>query len=392
MALARMRLAVSAIVAAVAVPAAAATVVMTPSNIAAALAQLRPGDRLVMQGDFTTRLFFRDRDFGGVTVDASQATLRQGMRLRNVQNITFSGLKVGTPGVGTTDRFALQIDGSRHVSIANALVHGNGGSAGTGLRILNSSHVTVRDSVFDGLLDGLTLITSPDSLLVRNQFLRGGSDGIKLVDNQRVIVSGNSCAQFSLQPGVHADCIQMWSVTGKPLQSDVYLLNNSAVGDQQGFASFDPSTHSGTRLTFAGNYAITATPHGISCFGCSNSRFEDNVISSLPNSQWRALLRAPAGSGNVFTNNHVFDLRGLNGPLADLLPARIWSALVPSIAGLVGSQHDSRDWQVYPEPVAEAQSFQEPVPEPATWLMMVTGFLMIGRSLRRRAAFRTVLA
>ncbi|OYQ27820.1 hypothetical protein CHU93_10110 [Sandarakinorhabdus cyanobacteriorum] len=210
---------------AMAAPVAAATVVMTPLNVNSALAQLRPGDTLRLEGVFTTRLAFQNRDFGGVTVDGSRATLVQGLNLRNVRNVTFAGLTVGAAGLATSARFSINLDASTHVSFAETTILGNGGSAGTGLRAINSEFVTVRDSRFEGLLDGITLISSPNSLIARNRFENGGSDGVKVVDSHRIILSGNSCSGFVIQPGVHPDCIQFLSRPDKPVQSDIYVLN-----------------------------------------------------------------------------------------------------------------------------------------------------------------------
>lgn len=370
--------------------AAGAIVVMTPANISSALAQLRPGDTLQLQGNFTTRVTIRNRDFGGVSVDGSRAVLEQGLELRNIHNITFGGLTVGRSGAAMTNRFGINLHASTHVSVADSRILGNGGSAGTGVRVSNSEFVTVRDTLFHGLLDGMTLITSPNSLITRNRFESGGSDGLKVVDSQRIILSGNSCTGFSPQPNVHPDCIQFWSTPGRPLQSDIYVLNNSLIGHQQGFASFDPSAHSGTRFTFAGNYAATGYVHGLTCLGCTESRFFDNVVASLPDSRWAAQLIAPTGNGNQFANNLIFDLRGLDGPLASLLPARLYSSLVPSIAGLVGSAHDDREWRS--TPVSMQSEEAAPTPEPASWMMMLFGFALVGRALRRRQPYRTVMS
>lgn len=374
-----------------ALPATAAQVIMTPTTISSALAQVRPGDTLVLQGDFTSRLVIMNRDFGNVTIDGSQARLLQGMQLRNIHNVSFSRLNVGQAGQSTINRFAINMDLSSHVSFANINVQGNGGTAGTGLRVHNSQFVTVRDSRFEGLMDGLTMITVPNSLVTRNQFVGGGSDGLKLVDSQRVILSGNSCTGFVAVPGAHPDCMQFWSRVDRPLQSDIYVLNNLVIGDQQGFASFDPEPISGTRFTFAGNYVAINRAHGVSCIGCTDSRFEDNVLVSLPDSSRLAGLHAPSGQGNSFSNNLRFDLRGINSPLSEILPSRLYSAIVPSIADQVGSQFDSREWRV--SDGMAAQSFSAPpAPEPASWLMMLVGFALVGRTMRRRPGPPTVLA
>ena len=376
----------------VASPALAARVVVaTPASFTAALAALRPGDTLQLEGVFTTRLSLRDRDFDGVLVDGSRATLLEGIQLRNVHNISFHALTLGSSDVGTVNLFAALVDRSTHVSFSEATVLGNGDASGTGMRIINSQFVTVRDSLFDRNVDGITLITSPDSLLTNNRFTNGGSDGMKIVDSQRIIASHNSCTNFQPLPGVHPDCIQFWSKAGKPLQSDIYVLNNLLIGDQQGFASFDPAQLSGTRFTFAGNYAASSYVHALSCFGCTESRFENNVITSLPHSTWAAGLHVPGGVNNIFANNLVFDLRGNTGALADILPARLFSAIVPSIAGLVGSQHDDRSWDVDEATIAP-EATANPVPEPGTWLMMGAGFVLIGRAMRHRPANPVVMA
>lgn len=370
---------------------AARVVVATPTTFTAALAALQPGDTLQLEGVFTTRLSLRDRDFGGVLVDGSRATLREGIQMRNVHNISFRELTLGSHDAGTANLFAAFVDRSTHVSFSGATVLGNGDASGTGMRIINSQFVTVRDSLFDRNVDGITLITSPDSLLTNNRFTNGGSDGIKVVDSQRIIVSHNSCTSFQTIAGVHPDCLQLWSTPGKPLQSDIYVLNNLLIGDQQGFNSFDPVQLSGTRFTFAGNYAATSYVHGLACLGCTESRFEDNVITSLPHSRWAANMLVTGDANNIFNNNLIFDLRGNTGALADILPARIFSAIVPSIAGLVGSQHDDRSWDVDEEVIAP-QATANPVPEPGTWLMMGAGFALIGRALRQRPANPVVMA
>jgi hypothetical protein len=228
------------------------------------------------------------------------------------------------------------------------------------------------------------LLTVTDSLVTRNRWVDGGEDGMKLVDSQRVIVSHNSCTGFAPLPGYHPDCIQMWSAPDKPLQSDIYLLNNYALGPQQAFASFDPSSLSGTRINFIGNYAATLSPHSISCFGCTDSLFLDNVLITLPEARWLAPFRVTgSGTGNVYAGNQQLDLRG---QFDAALQAPVWSSFTPSIAGLVGSQWDLRDHGLLP------QSFAASAPEPASWAMLMAGFGLVGAALRqRRSAFQAAL-
>ncbi len=370
----KVRIAAAMVMMAAAPALAGQVVVMTPTTINAALAAVQPGGTLRMEGVFTTNILFRNRDFGGVTVDASAATIEAGIRLSHVHNIQFiSG--VWQPS-GSGD--AIRVEDSSHVSFANGTVLGKGDKLGNGTRILRSSFVTVRDSDYDGLRNNVILFTATDSLVTGNRYENGGEDGMKIVDSQRVIASHNSCMGFTPLPGYHPDCIQLWSTVGKPLQSDIYLLNNVAIGPQQSFASFDPDELSGTRLTFAGNFAATTSGHTITCLGCIESRFENNVTVALPDAKWLAPLRVTGpGTGNVFSGNIYVDQRGQPGAP---LPDRSFSDLMPSIAGTVGSQWTNRSH------LATVLNDNSPgVPEPANWLLLMAGFGMIGSRLRLRA-------
>lgn len=388
----RLAMAVLAMVPMLAMPAQAAkVVVMTPGTVNAAMAQLRPGDTLRLEGDFTSRLSFGNRDFGGVVVDGRDAKLIDGISLRNVHNITFMDLRVGTANRIADSTHLINVDSSSHISFARANVVGFAGLETKGLRIVNSSFATVRDSVFDGLHDGIILSGSTDSLLTRNRFINGGSDGIKMPGNQRVIVSGNSCRDFVAIANAHPDCMQFWSIVGQPLQSDIYVLNNAAFGDQHGFVGFGGAPVTGTHFTFAGNYTAISRPHSINCNGCSNSRFIDNIAVTLPSSRWRTQIRVPTAPDVLAINNQMYDLRGMNASLEDLLPARQWSTLVPSVAWQVGSRLDDRSW--HPTLQMSAAASAGSAPEPSSWLMMALGFLGVGRCLRRRpSAPRHVLA
>ncbi|MCU0891089.1 MAG: PEPxxWA-CTERM sorting domain-containing protein [Sandarakinorhabdus sp.] len=349
--------------------------VMTPETVTTALAAARPGDTIRMEGVFANAMLWRNRDFGGVTLDASAATITGGLRMVNVQNIRFSGGDWRAPGTGD----AIRIENSAHVSLGDVLVSGSGDRLGAGVRVLRSSHITVRDSRFEGLRNSTILSSVTDSLVTRNRFANGGEDGMKILDSQRLIASHNSCTGFAPLPDYHADCIQLWSVPANPVQSDIYLLNNLAIGPQQAFVSFDPDDFSATRLTFVGNYAATTSPHTITCLGCTDSLFADNMLIVMPDAPWAAAMKITgSGSGNVYGDNPYFDLRGQHGIT---LPDPVFSSFTPSLAGLVGSQWDDRSFGL-----AQATS----APEPASWVMLMAGFGLVGSALRRRVRRKRV--
>ncbi|WP_193743263.1 NosD domain-containing protein [Sandarakinorhabdus sp. AAP62] len=361
-----------------AAPAAAQRVIdlLPTSNQDAVIAALRPGDTLRLVGTFETPVRFRNRDFGGVTVDGRNAVMREGAFLQNVQNISVIGGVFGRTDRDTRDWGTLRIDNSSHVSVSGATVVGNGNSLGAGIRIARSDYVTVRDNNLSGHLGAIMLLSSTNSLIARNHMTASASDGIQIVDSHRSIVSANTC-NWSVRVGNnHPDCIQFWSVGGRPLVSEIFVLNNSAIGNMQAFFGGP-----GTQLTFAGNYAAVLFTHTISCGNCTHSSFFDNVLANLPDAARAAgTLKVGTSPTNTIGTNMSYDLRGRTD---GWLPPPTWTSFVPNIAGLVGSRWDDRSFGFRLD-LGEGGGSSAAVPEPASWLMLWLGFLAVGRQLRLR--------
>jgi hypothetical protein len=366
------------------------TVVMTPTTINSALASVKPGDMLRMEGVFTSNLRIVNRDFGGVRVDASRATMVEGMFLTNVHNISFTGGIWGRSDQDTRRWTIVEMKSSSNISFSGATLLGNGNNKGSGLGVGESSFITIRNNDFIGHHTGIGIGASRDSLLVGNNFTRSSSDGIQMISNQRMIVSENRCTDIRPGVGAHPDCIQMWSVGATSLQTDIFILNNYAAGATQAFASFDPRTGSGARLTFAGNYAAVTYAHGVTCGACTDSIFVDNIFVTPFGAQHQVGLRTTNGV-NIFTqNNQTFDFRK---DANAIWPVHVFSNLVPALAGLVGSSLESRSHTNRITSKAQLASFSyDPVPEPGTWLLMLLGFALVGRQMRQARGPSQVLA
>jgi nitrous oxidase accessory protein NosD len=359
------------------------------SNQRSVLASLRPGDTLRISGNFANPLVFSNRDFGNVQVDARDAVLQGGLVLRNVHNLAFSGGTYGRSDAELRAWHAVRVESSSNISLAQGLYLGNSDNRGAGLLVVQSNAVTVRDSQFSGHGTGMGVRSSTNVLVTRNAITGSFADGINVVDSQRVIVSSNSCAAFTPGPGSHPDCIQLWSLNGRPLQSDIAILNNSAIGNMQAFVSFDPRTGSGERLIFAGNYAAVTFTHGVSCTRCNDSIFVDNILSNLPESRWGAPgLKLTEGLRNLVDNNRTFDLRGLAGQPDFALPSHTLSSYTPAWADGVGSQIGS----LFAGGLASQVQAASGIPEPLTWMMLGLGFVAVGRQLRQRRGPRWVMA
>ncbi len=237
----------------------------------------------------------------------------------------------------------------------------------------------MRDSSFDQLHTSIVISSSTDSLVTRNKMTNIWSDGVNVADSHRVIVSNNSCAGNSPSAGAHPDCVQLWGLLNKPVQSAIVLLNNVAEGAMQGFTSFDQSAYSGKNLVFAGNLGKISYPQGLACYGCRDSLFLGNTLVTLPGSPWEVRINTPNGVNNVFENNRTFNYR--SGTLTDVQSvAHEFSTYKPSFTA--GSDFDLK-------------GIGATVPEPGTWLQLISGFGLIGlymRGRRRQDRLRTVYA
>ncbi|MEI6418054.1 MAG: PEP-CTERM sorting domain-containing protein [Sphingomonadales bacterium] len=360
----------------------------TAATLQSVLKQLRPGDTLALSGTFAETQI-RDRDFGGVLIDARAASFAGGLVLRNVHNVTFHGGTYGSALQNLRNNQTIDVFDSSHISFRHAKVIGNADGNGTGLLFRRSSFVTVRDSNFTGHRAALGLTTTTDSLLMRNKFSNMSSDGINIADSHRVVASFNQCSSFVPSPGAHPDCIQLWSVAGNARQSDLALLNNTAWGDMQGFTSFNASAGGAERILMAGNLAAITFPQGIACYTCFDSQFLDNTLVALPGARWRASLNLVGGGNNQLAGNTMLDYRA-GTPAQQAMLATLAGGSVLEQARMMsmqlaaakdrampgfsvgGSRWDNRAFQV------------SALPEPETWAQLIMGLGLIGVLHRRR--------
>ncbi|MEI6486250.1 MAG: right-handed parallel beta-helix repeat-containing protein [Sphingomonadales bacterium] len=310
------------------------------AQIAAALAAAAPGST-VATGPVTcdVSLNLRGRDYRGVTLDAAGATFLEGGTFRTLQGLSIKGGTWGRADADTAAHEVIRADTVTDFSIANAVVVGNGNISGNGISVqTGSQRVTLRDNRLQGHGLAIAVGRSSNVLVARNQIFRSTSDGIDLAGNQNMIVAGNECRDFRRIVPAHPDCIQMWSIAGEPLQSDIWVINNAGTGDMQGILSSDPKDGSGKRLYFHGNYMAVTFSHTLTCTACVSSVAMDNVLASYPGSYFGVgKLKGFEDPSNQVARNVVVD--GTHG-----LPRRIYSSVVPAIASQVGSRFDDRSY------------------------------------------------
>jgi hypothetical protein len=278
----------------------AATLIASPDNFGTIMAAARPGDSVTVAGNFGGVTII-DRDFGaaGLRINAWGATFTGTFGLRNVIGLTLRGGKFSVPPTSTTAR-AIGITGSHRISIEYPAISGSGSAYG--IIAQASSEITVSNGRFRALRLGLGFIDISGGRIADNGFIAMSSDGINVAgSSSRITLIGNSCAGTAISPGAHPDCIQMWSVAGKPQLADITITKTSVSGATQGITLFDLG---GQRIIIADNRVNTSYPQGIACYLCDDSRITGNVVTTEPGARWRTSINA-SGTNLVVEGNSV---------------------------------------------------------------------------------------
>ncbi len=349
--------------------AAASTFYATNSDFGAVFAAAAAGDKIILSGSFAA-ISLSDRDWAvPVQIDATAARFTDSLSIKNVSGLVFTGGQYGSTTAGMRLGRAIVIYGGDTITFNNPIVDGN--RAGVGIAFTGTSNITVNNGVFSSLKVGLTLTGVTGGSLTGNQSLAAASDGMNIVDSHFVTASGNMCSGTVISAGAHPDCIQMWSLAGNPVQSDISLIDNIATGATQGFTSFDAKRGGGLRIIMRGNRVDTSYPQGIACYGCVDSSFTDNVLTTLAGSPYRTSINIVGGSNNIIANNSVGARPLADGEVEPDFDATLVTGFESNAAaGRFGGN-------------ADAVSFAN-VPEPGVWAQLIIGLGGVGLMLRGR--------
>ncbi|MEY2883478.1 MAG: hypothetical protein RL490_1202, partial [Pseudomonadota bacterium] len=298
----------------ISLPASAAILTATSTTIGSVFVNAQDGDTIKLQGSFGS-FALQNRTFGTrLTIDASAATISDTLTIKNVNNLYITGGKFGSTTNAMRAGRSIAVYNGSNITIIKAVVANNGNDMG--ITFAGTIRPTVTAVAFSGNRLGIGVTSVTDAKISSNTFTKMSSDGINVVDSQRVLVTANKCSGTVPAALAHPDCVQLWSLAGKPMQSDITITNNIVTGATQGLTSFDPSTASGTRITISGNDIFTSYSQGIACYGCFDSVFSNNTLRTMAGAQWRTSMNIIGGSNNVISNNTVAALGSLSGTLA----------------------------------------------------------------------------
>jgi hypothetical protein len=330
-------------------PADAATYTATSANLNKLFDTALAGDRIILSGSFGNTVLDKRSFAKALTIDASKATFNETLSIRNVSGLSFIGGHFGSTNAPWQNFASVFVGDSSRINFSKPVIVGDAGGRGNGFSFYAVTDMSVTGGNFTGLKRAIGLRGVTKGMLAKNMIQQSTSEGFNIVSSHGVTASRNTCTGTSAFVGTHPDCIQLWSIAGEPVQSDIRLINNKAYGATQGFTSFDPDRGGGLRITMSGNYANITYSLGIACYACVDSVFTNNIMVTAPGARFRTRMAIVGGSNNIISGNVLGE---------------------------------------YPPPVARAMAFSAgsaaAVPEPLIWAQLIAGFVIIGSIARRR--------
>ena len=361
-------------------PASAVVYTATFATINSIFSGASSGDTIRMTGTFgQTRL--ENMVFAkGITLDARQAVFTDTLELVHLSGVRVFGGTFDIASRVTRDSKAAVVWDGANIAFDSPVITGDASQSGISFSGVNNARVS--GGKFTGLHVGIGLHDVTNGLLIKNSISKADADGINIADSHRVRATYNSCSGGTPGVGEHPDCIQLWSVAGRLLQSDIVVSDNIATGATQGFTSFTNGSEaaSGIRLSFLHNTVNTSYPQGIACYGCVDSNISYNKVTTLAGSQYMTTINIVGGTNNIVTGNTIGGT--LSSTSAGLLSGELDDGAVSSsTASAAGGEGLNEDLPFDFGP--------SPVTEPGTWAMLVAGFGLVGVTARRRTLRQT---
>lgn len=269
---------------------AAALIAASPATIDAAIAGARPGDTIRLQrGDYPV-LAIRKRQWPvALTIDARGANF-PGLKFDDVVGVHLQGGRFN----GTVSEphwvHVVNIETSQDIVFKGSEVNGTG-AAGFGLFARRSSGVVVDDVAFKGLHTAIQFSEVTDSRIVNSTFDGLRSDGMNIAGSQRILIEKNECSNFSPRvPVDHPDCVQLWSIRGKPPTADIEIRGNRATGRMQGFSGFDHGEGGFDRVTIVDNIISNSYPQAIALNQGRGVIVANNRVETQPGAWWASAI------------------------------------------------------------------------------------------------------
>jgi Ca2+-binding RTX toxin-like protein len=265
---------------------------VTDSGTLTAMLKLaQPGDTVALAPGTYGGLLFQNLNLGGVTITSANpltpATITD-LYIINSSGMTFSGLEFVAPASFGDNVWKVTASHDIHFDHLNAhgSLDGNPADDVTGFLIRTSSNVSVTNSEFQQLSNGIGQLDNTGLTISGNSFHDIQTDGVRGGGSSNVVVSNNTFTDFYPAVGDHPDAIQFWTTNETTSAHDITITDNlflrGAGQVAQGiFIRDEVGNIPYQNVTITGNYIIGGMYNGIAVIGGNNVTINNNTVAGF---------------------------------------------------------------------------------------------------------------
>lgn len=263
------------------------------------------GDITITNRKFTSNVSIVSANPSGAHFDT--------LKVSASSNISFEGLEIGGAKNVLNATVKAFVANSSNIKFSGIDFHGtldgNAQNDSSGLRVLNSTFVSVKNSEFQQFLRGVTFNESSDIELVGNKFHDIRMDGSAFAAVQRVLIDSNHFTNFNRKLEDHSDAIQFWTTGTTKASTDIVIQNNqvlqgSGTSMQGIFMRDENGSLPYQRVTIKNNLVYESTyPNGIAVNNARDLTVSGNTIVSPRTDTSPVWIRLTKIAGGVIENN-----------------------------------------------------------------------------------------
>jgi Ca2+-binding RTX toxin-like protein len=266
--------------------------VSTTAALLSALKTAQSGDTIQLAAGTYSGVTLKNFSFASnVTITSKDVTNKAVLTDLNAsgdKGLTFSNLEFNVNPSGSDSQF--QVMNSQNITLTGLNVHGsmNGDPRDdkTGLLLRQSSNVTVSNSQFQQLGNGVTLVDNNGVTLTGNNLHDIRTDGIHGGGSSNVLISQNTFKDFYEVAGDHSDAIQLWTQNTTARVHDITITDNVMLrGAGNAFQGVFMNDEVGTlgfdNVKIADNLMAGTLYNGIHVIHGNNVEVSGNTIDSF---------------------------------------------------------------------------------------------------------------
>ncbi len=281
-------------------PACSATVTATPETINDVIKAAQPGDTIVLDGNFFSGIFIRNRIWSTPVTLRAENALISGLRIEGSEGVrVFGGNYQSNPRGAYLG--SIYVGRSKNIVVDGVQAHK------AAIRFNTSENVKLLNSTIDAYANAATFHGVDGAEVIGNKFLNMGVDGLDLYSVRNAVVRYNLCSGTKRLGDAHNDCIQIANYKDHFESENIEISYNEVQGDTQGIAAFRGNYRN---INIHHNNVTTSHPNGIALFDTIGGRIWNNTLQPLPGARYGPGIRTDGSSAPVRCGNIIKGAQG----------------------------------------------------------------------------------